>query len=1282
MPKTHGTPHSPLQPAWEATGLELTIPKRLTLPDAWVGHLPFAFWLIEHFQPRLLVELGVHTGNSYCSFCEAVDRLSLSTQCAGVDHWMGDPQAGYYGDEIYDELKGHHDPLYQRFSKLMRMGFDDATSFFEDASVDLLHIDGFHTYEAVSHDFKTWRRKLSDRSIVLFHDTNVHDRNFGVWRFFAELEEEFPSFNFLHSNGLGVVYTGRGEVPEALRSFFSKALESQNDIRAYFSRLGSNLLSQLTLKALSDRTKQLSASHIKAERLTGQLNLEVEKNKVLQNKIEGLDYELSQAVIQKNISVQTKRETDQHYASAFAEIRKKVQTINATYHQNMDLFLQNNELNLSKLKEADTLISRYSDTEQKVDALIKEVVGFSGADFLGRIAAINHPQSRRRKTLEFAVQKILGNIQASPFELPTNIPFELPLKTAFEPIPLPSEVQNWQPIVDDVLLSQIEGLGEDENRYIEMGLFDPKFYEGTTEAHAQGLTPLQHYLTIGEDKGLAPSPAFDPVFYGQRYPDIAASGYGLLRHYVDFGQAEGRECLSRTSRLKLDVIAKTDRPSVLVVLERLTPSPANNAALQFIKEAAQSYDVVVFSNSDGEWSRQFSDLSRGVYILPGTGPKLPGENQHLATKITQTLNPDVAIVFDKENHDLGRQISSLGCAVVSYIHDETFHLHDIYDDILCWSDRTGVSSRTLKNKIAQVYPRIEAFGEIEIIHPPADPFPPLPPVGTDTICDAIRSYLKPPGMGEAMIVAVDGSAIYFSLLIAIATELRAKGHARAIRFVWLGDQAILDQSRGDIEKAGLESQIVTQVIAPYYQIVLQSAEAALVLPGLGTAPLHYLQAMRTGLPILSISDHDELSEWLTEDETTQQNVLPYLDYRKAVEWLQHLIADRSQLLSLRASTRAAADVRFTPNRMAQALRRMCDEARERRATVNASAHEIAQSSRFDEELYRAPSADEEPRSVAIMRYCMEASVTGSHQNDKMPQRRPSSGFNPNVYAHHLRETGQSEHTNPLAQFLRNGEPAGAWSHQVLTPLELRSEPSTGLKIAIHGHFYYPDLIDEFLEHLSHQTTAFDLFLTCNSNDAADRLHSSVLERRHWKVSVGVVPNKGRDVGPFLSFLQGSEANEYDIVGHFHGKKSDHLDSRHGASWRSFLWETLLGSHHRMADQIISAFASQQELGLVFPEEPYLFGWADNKKNAEAIASRLGIDVPLPDSFDFPVGTMFWARREALQPLNELKLTWEDYPIEPVGNDGTVMHAIERIIPFVVQKQGFTIATTRVPGVMR
>jgi len=162
--------------------------------------------LIAATRPSLIVELGTHRGESYFTFCQTVQELGLSCLCYAVDHWLGDEHAGRYGEDVFDEVQRYNGRYYRQFSYLLRTTFDDAALQFSDGSIDLLHIDGLHTYEAVSHDFRTWLPKVKRGGIILLHDICPRHVNFGVWRLWDEIKAEFPStFEFHHSWGLGVV---------------------------------------------------------------------------------------------------------------------------------------------------------------------------------------------------------------------------------------------------------------------------------------------------------------------------------------------------------------------------------------------------------------------------------------------------------------------------------------------------------------------------------------------------------------------------------------------------------------------------------------------------------------------------------------------------------------------------------------------------------------------------------------------------------------------------------------------------------------------------------------------------------------------------------------------------------------------------------------------------------------------------------------------------------------------------------------------------------------------
>jgi hypothetical protein len=222
-------------------------PRRLARVSAWREHIPLGMFLVSAARPRTVVELGTHWGNSYCAFCQAVDELQLGAQCYAVDTWAGDPHAGSYDSAVLADLRAHHDPLYARFSTLIQSTFDDARDHFADASIDLLHIDGYHTYEAARHDVDTWLPKLSERGLLLLHDVNARRRGFGVWRLWEELKSEHRHVELHHAAGLGLLAVGP-DVPREIDELLDAGPESLDTFRAMFFHLGHRLRLQLQLE--------------------------------------------------------------------------------------------------------------------------------------------------------------------------------------------------------------------------------------------------------------------------------------------------------------------------------------------------------------------------------------------------------------------------------------------------------------------------------------------------------------------------------------------------------------------------------------------------------------------------------------------------------------------------------------------------------------------------------------------------------------------------------------------------------------------------------------------------------------------------------------------------------------------------------------------------------------------------------------------------------------------------------------------------------------------------
>ena len=299
---------------------------------------------------------------------------------------------------------------------------------------------------------------------------------------------------------------------------------------------------------------------------------------------------------------------------------------------------------------------------------------------------------------------------------------------------------------------------------------------------------------------------------------------------------------------------------------------------------------------------------------------------------------------------------------------------------------------------------------------------------------------------------------------------------------------------------------------------------------------------------------------------------------------------------------------------------------------------------------------------------------------KIGERKPMPGFHPGVYRdlHGVSD----EHANSFADYIRAGLPAGPWALPLIRNTDACQELAGNPRIALHLHVFYEDILEEIIDRLLANTIRPDLFVSIPDGKPVEECRKILMNYPGQLVALESVPNRGRDIGPFLTGFGARIAENYDFVGHLHTKKSVHSEREIGENWRTFLLENLLGSSsNRMMDRILGFMSNTPTVGMVFPDDPNIVGWTKNKPSADTLAERLGM-TELPENFSFPIGTMFWARVDALRRFWTLGLKWEDYPEEPLPLDGTILHALERLFPLGLAAGLNQCVVTHVAGVTR
>lgn len=226
-------------------------------------------------------------------------------------------------------------------------------------------------------------------------------------------------------------------------------------------------------------------------------------------------------------------------------------------------------------------------------------------------------------------------------------------------------------------------------------------------------------------------------------------------------------------------------------------------------------------------------------------------------------------------------------------------------------------------------------------------------------------------------------------------------------------------------------------------------------------------------------------------------------------------------------------------------------------------------------------------------------------------------------------------------------------------------------IGVFVHLYYDDLAPELAGYINRIEPAKRVYISTDTSDKAARIREAFATAGlEQETDVRVFPNRGFDIGPFLVGFA-AEIGQHALILRLHGKKSAHLGEAAGTAWRQLLLDSLLGSPERI-QAILAAFQHFPNLGLVCPEHwdglyqlydaPIAIG--SNLTQMAALLARYDVPLAAGTPIDFPSGSMFWCRSQALAPWLRFGFSWESF--EESGDearDASLAHALERSFLF-------------------
>ena len=813
-------------------------------------------------------------------------------------------------------------------------------------------------------------------------------------------------------------------------------------------------------------------------------------------------------------------------------------------------------------------------------------------------------------------------------------------------------------------------------------MFDADYYLAQLPAGERPADPLDHYILTGSRLGIDPCPEFSNDYYFRRNPDLYGKGIDPFYHYVLHGKTEGRKARPNFSGWFRRGKRKIDRtkPTIIIANHEASRTGAPLVGLNVGAKLAERYNVIVLLGRGGPLEVDFLRYSCMVVVGLPTGL----DAEYLLREIAATHDVGAILLNSVETAEYAFGSLYAGIPSVALLHEfaEYTRPPGKMTRVVQAVDRVVVPADLIWDSLQREVAVHCGGGPANnvLVHPQGYlPQLPLHEELRDLTRDELLSVL---GIDDPEHTKVVLGAGYVQmrkgvdLFVQTAAEMRAL-HGDKVRFVWVGDGYDPDNDvqystwvADMVRRLDLENHVFFLRHQASLKVLFDFADVFYLPSRLDPFPNVVLDAFKADKAVVCFDQATGVAAVLNSGDARGAAV-PYCDVRAAA---QALIVYSVPPGDDARSNSSFVDESFDFDAYVKFIGEQLESARQSRGELLDSVHHIVQSGAFDVSFH--DGTDARDSNADAQRAVIDYAAHGA-KGLSVCNARP--GFSDGLYwnAHPNRKRNRPPFRDALTIASPLASPPATHRCVVLDPG--KSVPAFTGSAALHVHLHYPDLAADFAARLEAAKCRADLFITTTSPQKRLEIEYAFRRYKLGRVRVVEVANRGRDIGPLLDGVKSYlRSGNYDIIGHLHGKRSAAVDADMGDRWRTFLTDTLLGDRDNLR-QIWSLFETDRKLGLVFAEDRHSVGWTKNYDVAEKLAQRL-VPVPsLPDFPLFPLGTMFWTRPAVLEPLWKLDFAPEDFPVEPAPYDGTILHAIERMMPAVTESVGLAWCTVHRPG---
>jgi glycosyltransferase involved in cell wall biosynthesis len=725
------------------------------------------------------------------------------------------------------------------------------------------------------------------------------------------------------------------------------------------------------------------------------------------------------------------------------------------------------------------------------------------------------------------------------------------------------------------------------------------------------------------------------------------------------------------------------KPTMVVVSHQASKTGAPILALNLCMQLSTSHNVIVVLLSGGALFSRF--LETGTALLMARYTFVNHRVVRAALKRASLGQPvEFALANCIVSAPFIEPIRSLGIPCLCLVHEYASYVKPltIFTDVGLWASRLIWPTRLTMNDMLRRCPHLvelpmEVMPQGPCALPEADQDGGSANTALPATETAAEQYLR--HLDKDTLLVLGAGTIEMrkgvDLFIETASRISKKTLDTKVKYAWIGGGYLPDYDfhlsvwlHDQINRSGLSDELTMLDESPAYRELIKRCDIFVMSSRLDALPNVAIDAMLAGKPVLCFENACGIAEQLEPyPDLHSACVAPYLDCNDLAQKAIALLQDSGRRNEIAELSLVAAENRFQMDGYVARLRELGEVCRQESREEDSDISYI-HDNRLIDRTFHTTNTSLSDRTIA-QRYVLS-------WRKNIYGRKPFSGFHPGIYSENNLSLG-SHHRDPLVDWHQQGRPSGLWQAQVIESGPVSANLNE-LSVALHVHVFSPEYLPPILGRLRFNSVSPDLYISFSQPNYESEI-IRISEQFELIPTLHQVPKRGRDMGPLLSELALELDRRYSLHGHVHTIFDEGV---HVPAMREFLQINLLGNTKLpMADRILSQFVQQPGLGMVFADDPNCLGWSENRDQAEALAQRLELP-PLPAAINFPVGSMFWARQGSLQSFYGLGLKWDDYPEEPLPYDGTILHAIERILPQVCMANGYSYAVTHVPGITR